>query len=73
MKSDELRQWIEQQEAAHGMVFEVFCMTALGNLAEGERLSFSQLVVTTPSKLPVDGGGVDDNENVIAIGFGNNL
>lgn len=71
MKSSDLRRWIEQQEALHGVDFEVVCMTALGNLAEGERLTLSQLVVTTPSKLPIPLDGIEPNVKVIAIGCGN--
>ena len=71
MKSSDLRRWIEQQEASHGVDFEVVCMTALGNLAEGERLTLSQLVVTTPSKLAIPLDGIEQDVKVIAIGCGN--
>lgn len=42
MKSSELRRWLEQQEALHGDR-DVACMTAFGNVAEGDSLTVEQL------------------------------
>ncbi|HAT2714722.1 TPA: hypothetical protein I8303_003503 [Aeromonas hydrophila] len=70
MKSSDMRRWLEQQEALHGEDLEVVCMTAIGNLAEGERLSENQLMVTTPSQLPIAIDGIEPGSKVIAIGCG---
>lgn len=68
MKSSEVRRWLEQQEVLYGEDFEVVCMTAIGNLAEGEKLSVNQLMVTTPSQLPIAIDGIEPGSKIIAIG-----
>ncbi|WP_131700552.1 hypothetical protein [Pseudomonas sp. 4810-S13] len=70
MKSSELRRWLEQQEALHGDR-DVACMTAFGNVAEGDSLTVEQLGVTTPRMLPMRLDGIEDSAKVIAIGCGN--
>lgn len=67
MKSSELRRWLEQQEAVHGDL-DVACMTAFGNVAEGELLTIKQLTVTTQHNLPMLLDGIEDGTKVIAIG-----
>lgn len=70
MKSSELRHWLEQQEAVHGDL-EVACMTAFGNVAEGDLLTVELLAVTTPRKLPMPIAGLEEGDKLIAIGCGN--
>lgn len=69
MKSSELRGWLEQQEILYGDL-EVSCMTAFGNVAEGDKLSVEHLAVTTPRMLPMMLNGIEQDEKVIAIGCG---
>lgn len=72
MKSSELRRWLEQQETLHGDL-DVACMTAFGNVAEGDKLTVEQLAVTTPRMLPMPLDGLKDDAKVIAIGCGNDF
>lgn len=69
MKSSELRRWLEQQEALHGDL-DIACMTAFGNVAEGDQLTVAQLGVTTQGKLALHQDGIDEDAKVITIGFG---
>lgn len=72
MKSSELRRWLEQQESVYGDL-DVACMTAFGNVAEGDKLTVEQLAVTTPRMLPMRLDGIEDTAKVIAIGCGSGL
>lgn len=72
MKISDLQVWLEDQKALHGDI-GVVCMTAFGNVAEGEALTPDELGVSTPGKLGLLRDGLDEDTKVVAIGYGSDF